>query len=79
MNTQTTFVSSSINDPNFLYILAGQILLFVVLCAAVGWLTNKVIAKYKPGLKPVQRLALTITIVIALVCIVGYVSELLGL
>ncbi len=71
--------SVSTNDPNFLYILGAQILLFIAVCVIGGWTTYQLIHKYRPNLNQAYKSILTVAIVITVICIIGYASEALGL
>jgi ABC-type multidrug transport system permease subunit len=68
-----------IKDPNFLYQLGAQILLFILICIFSIWLIHKLLGKYIPNLGEAYKIIGAVVIVIALICIAGLMTQALGL
>ncbi len=64
-----------INDPNFLWILLGQVVLGLTRILIFGWFIHKLILKLMPKSQLWKRFVIVIILLILFVSFAGIVSE----
>lgn len=79
MSFMIFIANAGIRDPDFLYILGAQILVFISVSLFSAWLIYKLLKKYAPRLNPILKIIVAVLVTTGLIGLVGFVSQLSGL